>query len=92
MVKKYFYYNYFRDLQKFLNKTNKNKELHKSQIYLIKDALKILKNDIKYISEGELKNKKLDLLAGLAKKLIDTNEQKVIKYIPELISEESSEQ
>ena len=69
-VKKYFYCYFLRDLQKLLDRTKKNKELHRDQMDLIKGALKTTKNDIKYMSEGAVKNKKLDLLTGLAKKTV----------------------
>ena len=39
------------------------------------------------MSEDELKDKKLDLLAGLAKKLIYTNEKQENKDMPPLESE-----
>ena len=41
VVRKYFYYNSLRDLQKLLDKTKQNKESHKTQIDLIKDLLKM---------------------------------------------------
>ena len=41
------------------------------------------------MSENEVKNKKLDLLADLIEKIIDTNEQ---LNMPELETEESAEQ
>ena len=39
------------------------------------------------MSENEVKNKKLDFLAGLAEKIVDTNEQ---LNMPELETEESA--
>ena len=48
-----------------------------------------MKNDIKNTSENEVKNKKLDLLAGLVENLFDINEQ---LNLPELETEESAEQ
>ena len=41
------------------------------------------------MSENEVKNKKLDLLAALVEKILDTNEQ---LNMPELETEESAEQ
>ena len=70
-----------------MDRTKKNKELRREQIDLVKGALKILKNDIKNMSEDELKDKKLDLLADLAKKFIYTNEKQEIKDMPPLESE-----
>ena len=55
----------------------------------MKSRLRDLKNDIKNMSENEVKNKKLDLLAGLVEKILDTNEQ---LNMPELETEESAEQ
>ena len=56
---------------------------------LIKSKLKELKNGITYMPEKEVKNKKLDLLAGLVEKILDINE---LLNIPNLGSEESAAQ
>ena len=56
---------------------------------MIKSRLADLKNDIKSMNENEGKNKKLDLLAGLVEKILDTNEQ---LNMSELETEESAEQ
>ena len=48
---------------------------NKTKITLIKSRLRDLKNDIKYMSQNEVKNKKRDLLAGLVEDILDTNEQ-----------------
>ena len=55
----------------------------------MKSRLRDLKNDTKSMSENEVKNKKLDLLAGLVEKILDTNEQ---LNMPESETEESAEQ
>ena len=54
---------------------------------MIKSWLRDLQNDIKNMSENEVKNKKLDLLAGLIEKIIDNNEQ---LNMPEVETEESA--
>ena len=56
---------------------------------MIRSRLRDLKNDIKNMSENEVKNKKIDLLAGLVEKILDTDEQ---LNTPELETEESAEQ
>ena len=55
---------------------------------MIKSSLRDLKNDIKNMYENDLK-KKLDLLADLVEKILDTNEQ---LNMPELETEESAAQ
>ena len=59
----------------------------KIEVVLIKNKLKELKTDIKYMPENEVKNKKLDLLAVLVEKILDINE---LLNIPDLKSEESA--
>ena len=54
---------------------------------MIKDKLKDLKTDIKYVSENEVKNTKLELLASLVEKILDFNE---LLNIPDLESEKSA--
>ena len=56
---------------------------------MIRSRLRDLKNYIKNMSENEVKNKKIDLLAGLVEKILDTDEQ---LNTPELETEESAEQ
>ena len=45
----------------------------KIEVDLIKNKLKYLKTDIKYMPENEVKTKKLDLLAGLVENILDIN-------------------
>ena len=64
-----------------------NTSYGKIEVVLIKNKLKDLKTDIKYMPENEVKNKKLDLLAVLVEKILDINE---LLNIPDLKSEESA--
>ena len=70
-------------------KHKKGTLINKIKITLIKSRLRDLKNDIKNMSENELKNKKLDLLADLVEKILDINKQ---LNMLELETEESAEQ
>ena len=54
-------------------KHKKNTSYDKVEVALIKNKLKDLKTDIKYMPENEVKNKKLDLLARLVEKILDIN-------------------
>ena len=88
LTKKYFFNKSLKKVSEFL-KPRKDKSYDKIEVALIKNRLKDLKRDIKYMPENEVKNKKLDLLAGRVKKILDING---LLNIPGLKSEESAEQ
>ena len=66
-----------------------NSSYGKIEVALTKNKLKDLKTDIKYMPENEVRNKKLDLLAGLIENVLDING---LLNIPDLGSEESAAQ
>ena len=87
LIEKYFFNKSLKKLLEFLK--HKNGALYnKTKITLIKSRLRDLKNDIKNMSENEVKSRNLDLLAGLVEKILDTNKP---LNMPELETEESAE-
>ena len=88
LIEKYYFNKSLKIISEFL-KHKKDTSYSKIEVALIKNRLKYLKIDIKYMSKNEVKNKKLDLLAGLAEKIIDING---LQDIPDLGSEESTAQ
>ena len=87
LIEKHFFNKSLKKVFEFL-KYKKSTLYNKTKIILIKSWLRDLQNDIKNMSENEVKNKKLDLLAGLIEKIIDNNEQ---LNMPEVETEESAE-
>ena len=88
LIEKYYFNKSLKIISEFL-KHKKDTSSGKIEVALIKNRLKYLKIDIKYMSKNEVKNKKLDLLAGPAEKIIDING---LEDIPDLGSEESTAQ
>ena len=70
-------------------KDTKGTSYNKAKVTLIRSRLKNLKNDIKNMSEDEIKDKKLNLIVDLVEKILDTNEQ---LNMSELETEESAAQ
>ena len=87
LIEKYFFNKSLKKLFEFL-KHKKGALYKKTKITLIKSRLRDLKNDIKNMSENEVKSRNLDLLAGLVEKILDTNKP---LNMPELETEESAE-
>ena len=87
LIEKYFFNKSLKKLFEFL-KHKKGALYNKTKITLIKSRLRDLKNDIKNMSENEVKSRNLDLLAGLVEKILDTNKP---LNMPELETEESAE-
>ena len=77
-----------KKISEFL-KDKKDTSYGKIEVAFIKNKLKDLKTDTKYMPENEVKNKKLDLLAGLVEKILDING---LLNVPDLKSEESATQ
>ena len=69
LIEKYFFNKSFKKIFEFL-KHKKGTLYNKTETTLIKSRLRDLKNDVKNISENEVKNKKLDLSAGLLEKIL----------------------
>ena len=88
LIEKYFFSRSLKKISEFL-KHKRDTSYGKVEVALVKNKLKDLKNDIKYMPENEVKNKKLDLLAGLVEKILDINR---LLNIPDLESEESAAQ
>ena len=72
LIKKYFCNRPLKKISDFL-KDKKDTSYGKIEVALIKNKLKYLKTDIKYMPENEVKTKKLDLLAGLVENILDIN-------------------
>ena len=74
LIKKYFFNRSLKKISEFL-KHKKDAFYDKIEVDFTKNKLKDLKTDIKYMPENEVevKNKKLDLLAGLVEKILDIN-------------------
>ena len=88
LIEKYFFNSSLKKISEFL-KHKKDTSYGKIEVALIKNKLKDLKTDIKVMPKNEVKNKKLDLLAGLVEKILDINGP--LKN-PDLGSEESAAQ
>ena len=88
LIEKYFFNKSFKKISEIL-KQKKDTPYGKIEVALIKNKLKDLKNDIKYMPDNEVKNKRLDLLAGVVEKILDING---LLNIPDLKSEEYSAQ
>ena len=86
LIEIYFFNRSLKKISEFL-KHKKDTSYGKIEVALIKNKLKDLKTDIKYMFENEVKKKKLDLLAGLVEKTLDINK---LLNIPDLKSEESA--
>ena len=69
LIEKYFFNKSLKKIFEFL-KHKKGTLYNKTETTLIKSRLRDLKNDVKNISENEVKNKKLDLSAGLLEKIL----------------------
>ena len=92
LVKKYFGSNSLKQIVRQLRylRRHKNKMSAKdAKIVLIEAGLSELKNDIKNMSEDEVKNKGLDLLKNIVEKILDANKR---LDMPELETEESAAQ
>ena len=85
-IEKYFFNMSLKKISDFL-KHKKDTFYGKTEVGLINNKLKDLKTDIKYMPGNEVKNKKLDLLAGLVEKILNFNE---LLNIPDLKSEKSA--
>ena len=88
LIEKYFFNRSLNKISEFL-KHKKDTSYGKIEVALIKNKLKYLKNDSKYMPENEVKNKKLALLGGFVEKGLDING---LINIPDLKSEEFSAQ
>ena len=88
LIKNYFFERSLKIMSDFL-KHKKDTPYGKIEVALIKNNLKDLKTDIKYKPENEVKNKRLELLAGLVEKILDFNE---LLNIPDLKSEKSTKE
>ena len=86
LIEKYFFNMSLKKISDFL-KHKKDTFYGKTEVDLINNKLKDLKTDIKYMPGNEVKNKKLDLLAGLVEKILNFNE---LLNIPDLKSEKSA--
>ena len=87
-IEKYFFNRSLKKISELL-KHKKDTSYGNIEVALIKNELKDLKTDIKYMPENEVKSRKLDLLAGLVEKILDING---LRNIPDLGSEESAAQ
>ena len=87
-IEKYFFNSSLKKISELL-KHKKDTSYGNIEVALIKNELKDLKTDIKYMPENEVKSRKLDLLAGLVEKILDING---LRNIPDLGSEESAAQ